>query len=117
VKYPKFPNVFTLAPPSLFKSGLAVIAPLCGRTVKSTVGESFSLHLVSELFSSCFSFHFPLPPQRPSDGESRWKMFRLDEVAEVGHGQLLIVLDGLGLDDLVVLAVLSPQWPSVRELR
>jgi hypothetical protein len=43
VKSPKFPYVFTLAPPSLFKSGLAVIAPLSGRTVKSTVGESLSL--------------------------------------------------------------------------
>jgi hypothetical protein len=44
VKSPKFPDVFTLAPPSLFKSGLAVIAPLSGRTVRSTVGESFSFH-------------------------------------------------------------------------
>jgi hypothetical protein len=33
-----------LAPPSLFKSGLADIAPLSGRTVKSNVGESFSLY-------------------------------------------------------------------------
>jgi hypothetical protein len=31
-----------LAPPSLFKSGLADIAPLSSRTVKSNVGESFS---------------------------------------------------------------------------
>jgi hypothetical protein len=36
VKSPKFPDVFTLAPPSLFKSGRAVIAPLSGLTVKST---------------------------------------------------------------------------------
>jgi hypothetical protein len=42
VKSPKFPDVFSLAQPLLFKSGLAVIAPLSGRTVKSTVGESFS---------------------------------------------------------------------------
>jgi hypothetical protein len=42
VKSPKFPDVFTLAPPLLFKSGLAVITPLSGRTVKSNVGESFS---------------------------------------------------------------------------
>jgi hypothetical protein len=42
VKSPKFPDDFILAPPLLFKSGLAVIAPLSGRTVKSTVGESFS---------------------------------------------------------------------------
>jgi hypothetical protein len=38
-----------LAPPSLFKSGLAVIAPLSGRTVKSTVGESFSSSRVSNM--------------------------------------------------------------------
>jgi hypothetical protein len=42
VKSPNFPDVFTLAPPLLFKSGLSVIAPLSVRTVKSTDGESFS---------------------------------------------------------------------------
>jgi hypothetical protein len=49
VKYPKFP--VTLAPPSLFKSGLAVIAPLSGQTVKSTVGESFSLFMLMTIIS------------------------------------------------------------------
>jgi hypothetical protein len=43
-KFPKFLDVFTLAPPSLFKNRLAVTAPLSGRTVKSNVGESFSFN-------------------------------------------------------------------------
>jgi hypothetical protein len=34
---------FTLAPPSLFKIGPAVTAPLNGQTVKSNDDESFSL--------------------------------------------------------------------------
>jgi hypothetical protein len=41
VFFPKFHDVFTLAPPLLFKSRLAGTAPLNGRTVKSNVGESF----------------------------------------------------------------------------
>jgi hypothetical protein len=39
---PKFHDVFTLAPPSLFKSEPAYTAPLSGKTVKSNVDESFS---------------------------------------------------------------------------
>jgi hypothetical protein len=39
----EFHDVFTLAPPLLFKSRLAGAAPLNGQTVKSNVGKSFSL--------------------------------------------------------------------------
>jgi hypothetical protein len=42
--FSKFHDVFTLAPPSLFKSRPAGTAPLNGRTVKSNVDESFSLY-------------------------------------------------------------------------
>jgi hypothetical protein len=42
-------------PPLLFKSGLAVIAPLSGRAVKSTVGESFSLVKIHSREKSKFS--------------------------------------------------------------
>jgi hypothetical protein len=38
----KFHDVFSSAPPSLFKSRPAGTAPLNGRTVKSNVDESFS---------------------------------------------------------------------------
>jgi hypothetical protein len=51
-----------LAPPSLFKSGLADIAPLSGRTVKSNVGESFSLTL--------FPFHFRTLASQRVEGDT-----------------------------------------------
>jgi hypothetical protein len=44
VTNPKFYDVFTLAPPSLFKSVPAVTAPLSGRAVKSNVDQSFSFN-------------------------------------------------------------------------
>jgi hypothetical protein len=43
VFFSKFCDVFTLAPPLLFKSRPVFTAPLNGRTVKSNVDASFSL--------------------------------------------------------------------------